>query len=133
MSQENIEVVREMVDAFNRDDLEAVIESCDESCAIIEPSEMPDSPELGFRGHDGIREWMANLRGNAGAQFEPRAFTTAGEVVLCELASRGRGRASGVPVEWTTFAVMSLHQRKIAEIRVFLSKEQALEAAGLAE
>jgi ketosteroid isomerase-like protein len=133
MSPGNEEVVRDMLDAFNRDDLEAVIASFDESCEIVEPSEMPDSPALGYRGHDGIREWMANLRGTARAEFEPRAFTTAGELLLCELASRGLGQASGVPVEWTTFAVASIRSGKIMQVRVFLSKEQALEAAGLQE
>jgi len=37
MSQEKVEVVRDMLDAFNRDDLEAVIASVEEGCEIVEP------------------------------------------------------------------------------------------------
>ena len=37
MSQENVEIVRNMLDAFNRDDLEAVIASYEEGCEIVEP------------------------------------------------------------------------------------------------
>jgi ketosteroid isomerase-like protein len=133
MSQENVEVVRGMLDAFNRDDLDGVIACFDQACEIVEPSEMPDSPATGFRGHEGIREWMGNLRGTAQAEFEPSAFTTMGELVVCELASRGLGHASGVPIEWTTFALVRIRAGKIAEVRVFLSKDQALEAAGLRE
>ena len=96
------------------------------------PPEVPDSPVLGYRGHQGVREWMANLRETAQAEFKPRAFTTTGDLVLCELVSRGLGQ-SGVPIEWTTFAVVRVRTGKIAQIRVFLSREQALEAAGLAE
>ncbi len=133
MSQENVEVVRHMLDAFNRGDVEAVIAAFDESCELYEPPEVPDRPGRGFRGHDGIREWMANRRGVAGVRFEPHSFTTSGDVILCEWASRGRGQASGVPVEWTTFAVLQMRGGKIARGQGFLNREEALEAVGLRE
>jgi ketosteroid isomerase-like protein len=122
-----------MLDAFNHDDFDAVVASFDERCQIIEPFEMPDRPAFGYRGHDGIREWMANLRGTAKAEFEPRTFTDAGDLLLCEITSRGLGQASGIRVEWTTFAVVRIRDGKIEQVRVFLSSDQALEAAGLRE
>ena len=133
MSQENVEVVRSMLDAFNRDDVDSVVAAFDERCEINEPPEMPDSPAMGYRGHVGIREWMGNLRAVAGADFEPRRFTPSGDVLLCELASRGLGHASGAPIEWMTFAVFEMRGRKIARVRVFLSREEAVEAVGLLE
>jgi ketosteroid isomerase-like protein len=95
MPEENVEVVRSMLGAFNRDDVDAVIAAFDEGCEIREPLEMPDSPAMGYRGHDGIREWMRNLRGVARAGFEPRRFTSRGDVLLCELASRTRAGERG--------------------------------------
>ena len=133
MAQDNVEVARRMLDAFNRDDVEAVIAAFDEDCEIKEPPEMPDSPAGGYRGHDGIRDWMGNLRGVAGAGFEPRHFEASGDSLLCELASTGHGHASGVPVEWMTYAVFEMRGGKIARIRVFLSRAEALEAVGLSE
>jgi ketosteroid isomerase-like protein len=133
MSQENVDVVRSMLDAFNRDDVDSVVAAFDERCEIKEPLEMPDSPAMGYRGHVGIREWMGNLRAVAGASFEPRRFTSSGDVLLCELASRGLGQTSEVPIEWMTFAVLEMRGGKIARIRVFLSREEAVEAAGLRE
>ena len=133
MSEENVELVRSMLDAFNRDDVDTVVAAFDEGCEIKEPLEMPDSPPTGYRGHDGIREWMANLRAVAGAGFEPRRFTPSGDVLLCELASRGVGHASGAPIEWMTFAVFEMRGGKIARVRVFLSREEAVAAAGLRE
>jgi ketosteroid isomerase-like protein len=38
-----------------------------------------------------------------------------------------------VPIEWTTFAVFDLRHGKIARIRVFLDRREALEAVGLSE
>ena len=133
MSQENVDLVRRMFDAFNRGDVDAVVATFGEGCLVEEPLEMPDSPSLGFRGHDGIREWMANLRGVAGVRFEPRSFITGGDVVVSDLASHGRGQGSGAPVEWTTFAVLQLCGGKIARARAFLSRDDALAAAGLSE
>ena len=61
MPEENVEVVRSMLGAFNRDDVDAVIAAFDEGCEIREPLEMPDSPAMGYRGHDapvGGRDWL---------------------------------------------------------------------------
>jgi ketosteroid isomerase-like protein len=131
MAQENVDLVRRMLDAFNRGDVNAVMASFDANCELHEPREMPDSPAGGFRGHNGIREWMTNLREIAGVQFEPTSFTTSGDVVLCELAARGLGQASGAPVEWTTFAVLRVRDGKIVRTQAFLGRDEAREAAGL--
>ena len=133
MSQENVEVVRQMLDSFNRGDVAAVIGKFDKNCELHEPPEMPDRLALGFRGHNGIRDWMANLREVGGIEFEPISFTTSGDVVLSELTARGRGQASGVPFEWTTFAVVQLRDAKIVGVDSFLSRVEALDAAGLSE
>jgi ketosteroid isomerase-like protein len=133
MSQENIDVVRRMLDAFNRGDVDAVIAAFHEGCEVSEPPEVPDRPALGFHGHDGIRDWMINLREVAGVEFRPRNFTTSGDVIVTELGSRGQGQASGVPVEWTTFAVVRVRDGKITRAQGFLSRDEALEAAGLPE
>jgi ketosteroid isomerase-like protein len=131
MPEENVEVVRRMLDAFNRGDVEAVVATFDDRCEIDEPQEMPDGPATGFRGHDGIREWMANLRRVAGVRFEARSFTASADFVISELASTGLGQASGVPVEWTTFAVVRMHNGRIARVQAFLDKDAAAEAADL--
>jgi ketosteroid isomerase-like protein len=89
---------------------------------------MPDSPAVGYRGHAGIRDWMGNLRGVAGAGFEARRFESSGDSLLCELASTGLGRASGVPVEWVTHAVLEVRGDKVTRLQVFLSRTEALEA-----
>jgi ketosteroid isomerase-like protein len=133
MSQENVEIVQRMLDAFNRGDVKGVVATFDEDCLLEEPREMPDRPSRGFRGHDGIREWMANLRGVARVRFEPRSFIVGVDAVVSELAAHGQGQGSGVPVEWPTFAAMRMRNGKIVRAQAFLSRAEALEAVGLAE
>jgi ketosteroid isomerase-like protein len=130
MAQENEDVVRRLVEAFNRDDVDTVLAAFTGDCQIDEPQQMPDSPTGGYRGPDGVREWMRNLRGVAGISFEVRTTTAIGDSLLCELASRGRGQASDVPIDWTTFAVFDLRDGQVARIRVFLDRREALEAMG---
>jgi ketosteroid isomerase-like protein len=129
MSQENVEIVRRLVDAFNDDDVGGVIAAFDENCELHEPPEMPDSPSRGFRGHDGIRAWMANLRAIA-VHFEPRSFQANGDVVLSEWAASGRGQASDVAFEWTSFVVFLVRDGKVVRAHAFLNEEEAVEAAG---
>ncbi len=127
MSQENVEIVRGMVDAFNRGDVDAVIASFHEHCELHEPPEMVDTPRAGFRGHDGIREWMANLRETAEIRFEPTSFITDGDSVFSEWVARGLGQTGGVPIEWRSFVVLRVRDGKIEQARAFLSRAEALE------
>lgn len=133
MSRENMEVVLALLDAFNRDDTDTVLAAFDEGCEIDEPPQMPDSPATGYRGHDGVRQWMGNLREVGGISFELRNATPSGNALLCELASRGQGRGSDVPIEWMTFAAFDVGHGKITRIRVFLDRAEALEAMGFSE
>lgn len=131
MSQQNSDLVRRMLRAFNLDDVDAVLATFTDDCVLREPPEMPDSPADGFRGHDGIRTWMANLRDVAGIEFEPIGFSAGDDALLCELAARGRGEAGGVPLRWTTFAVFRVREGRIARVQAFLTSEEAVAAAGM--
>jgi ketosteroid isomerase-like protein len=133
MTKENVEVVRRMVEAFNRDDSDAVVAAFAQDCELHEPPEMPDRLPRGFRGHDGIREWVGKLRGIADVRFEPRDFSVTGDVIVSEWAAHGRGQSSGVPIQWSTFTVLRMREGKIARAKAFLTMAEALEAAGLDE
>jgi ketosteroid isomerase-like protein len=131
MAQENEEVVRRLVEAFNRDEVDTVVAAFTADCQIDEPPQMPDSPAGGYRGPDGVREWMGNLRDVAGASFELGEVTSSGDTLLWEVASRAQGRGSDVPIDWKTFAVFELRDGRVARLRVFLDRPEAVRAAGL--
>ena len=124
MSQQNVEVVRRLVDAFNRDDVDTVVAAFTADCQIDEPPQMPDSPTGGYRGPDGVRDV-------AGASFELGPVTPSGDTLLYEVASHAQGRGSDVSIDWKTFAVFDLRHGKVARIRVFLDRRDALDALEL--
>ena len=57
-----------------------------------------------------------------------------GDSVVSVVNTRARGRASGVEVEWTHNAgVWTIREGKVVRVAWFAAREEALEAAGLAE
>jgi ketosteroid isomerase-like protein len=94
---------------------------------------MPDRLATGFRGHEGIREWADNLRRAADVRFELRDLSGTGDMIVSEWVGHGRGQASNVPLQWTSFVVLWMRGGKIARGEAFLTLPEALEAAGLSE
>jgi ketosteroid isomerase-like protein len=133
MSQENVDVVRQMLDAFNRGDVSAVTAAFDEDCELHEPPETPDTPASGFHGHEGVRQWMTNLRDVAEIQFEARVIRASGDLILSEWIAHGSGHSSGVPIRWTSYVLLQMRAAKILRGQAFLGRDQAMKAAGLSE
>jgi len=130
MAEDDIEFIRQRLDAFNRGDAEAWIAAWDPEGELYELIGIPDAPDV-YRGHDGIRKWLANARSIMGKDFQmkPAAITPVGEAVLVEIEGSGVGEGSGVPVDWTTYVTIWVRGGKIVRSRAFQTREQALEAA----
>ena len=102
MSEENVELMRRALEAVNQGDDDAWIAAWHPEAELYELVGIPDAPQV-YRGHDGVREWLANARSILGPDLhmEPTDFTPIGEVVLTEIVGSGVGEGSGVPVKWT--------------------------------
>ena len=82
MSQENVEIVRQAFDAFNRGDLEAVVSVCDPAVEWFPPKELP-SPSA-YRGHQGVRDATPETCSDtfSGVKAEPERLIDAGDQVI---------------------------------------------------
>jgi ketosteroid isomerase-like protein len=134
MSQENVEVVRAAFDAYVRGDIDAVLGLCDENIVITQPAEVPGvSPEQ--RGHAGVLEAFS-IWPEQWDDFQieiERVVAHPGDYVVVATHQRGRGKQSGVEVDGEFTFVFAVRGGKIAEWRIFVQRDQALEAAGLRE
>jgi ketosteroid isomerase-like protein len=95
MSQENVEVVRRGYDAFNRGDIEGVIETVG-SEVRWDMSERVLNPAV-YEGHDGIRRFVEETDEVwEDFRLEPLEFIDAGDKVVVSQLIRGsgKGRAS---------------------------------------
>jgi ketosteroid isomerase-like protein len=134
MSQENVDVVRAAFDAFTRGDTEAVLQLCAEDIEITQAPELPGVSPRQY-GHPGVLEAFAIWP----EQWDEyriesmRVVADPGEHVVVTTQQRGRGKQSGVEVDMEFAFLFAVREGKIAEWRIFVSEDQALEAAGLGE
>jgi ketosteroid isomerase-like protein len=129
MSQENVEVVRELWDAYSRGDFDRVIALTDPYVVLV------TLEEGALYGPNAVRanyaRWME--------AWEEEPETTVEEVigsgdhVLVIACFQGRGRGSGVRVEQRLYEVYTLRNGRILRVDEFSDRANALEAAGLRE
>ena len=120
-----IELGRRWVDASNRRDAETLVEIADPNI-VFHPTRLFDNRGP-YSGHDGLREWIADVR-EADLPLTERVTDVrrghGGDmVVLGHVLLRGR-RTSPFSI------VMSVRDSKIAEAHVYLSDEAELERIG---
>jgi hypothetical protein len=131
MSAENAAAARRIVDAFNRRDLDSVLDDLDPEVQLDEWQEAPGAQS--YHGPEGVRtgldswfetwEWM---------QVDIQELREVGDRVLFTLHQRAKGRGSGIEIEITSWNVYSFRDGKVSRMQLFTSREPALEAAGLA-
>ena len=132
MSEENIEIVRNAFDAFQRGDVEGVLRLCDENIVITQPAELPGATSRQY-GHSGVIEAFALWP----AQWDDyrieisRVVADPGDHVVVATHQHGRGKQSGIEVETEMTFVFTIGDRRISDWKLFLREEEALEAAGL--
>jgi ketosteroid isomerase-like protein len=132
MSQENVEVVRSLLAAFDRGDYEAALALIDPDVEWAEPPYLPGSGVQ--RGHEGIRRGWARWLGEwEWFNVEPVEFIDAGDRVMVHGTNRARGRASGVEVTRQFGSVFTVRAGKVLRHEAFATKAEALEAVGLSE
>jgi ketosteroid isomerase-like protein len=131
MSQENVEIVRRLLEAFNRGDFEAVFKDAapefeyDLSRAV--------GPWRGVYGRDGalsmIREIVESWEW---VRVEPHELIEVGEHVVVPWTMQGAGR-DGIEVEARSTWVCTIRDGLIVRICLYQERGEALEAAGLRE
>ena len=131
MSQENVEVVRRTMDAYNARDLPAYFDMLSESVRL--QSRFSAMGHV-YHGHDDLRRYFAELD-EVWSRYEMRVLRLipAGRQVaaLCHLYAVGR--ESDLQVEENSAIVFTLEAGKIVQIDAYPTHAQALEAAGLSE
>ena len=133
MSQANVEIVRRIVEAFNRRDEDAVVAAL-KNCEWEDALFLVEGRRI-YRGEAQIREWWKQL-------WEPfeelhlqlGETISVGDRVLAEAYLSGRGQRSGVDVpQWHYWNVCWFTDGELARRQLFQDRAEALEAAGLSE
>ena len=132
MSEENVELVKRAVASVNQRDIDGYLACCTEDVQLITP--VADVAGA-YVGREGIRRFFADIA-DAGPDFKltiERLEEVGPNRVLVLMRVTATFRASGIPTETATGNVYDLADGKIKMIRIFVDRNQALEAAGLRE
>ena len=142
MSHENLEAVREVISAVNDRDLDRYLVHCTESIELETPWAAVEGV---YEGPDAIRRLFSDLRDTL-PDFHlvvERLEPIGSDRVLAFLRASATGRASGITASAGVSSatgggipsanVYDFAGGKIRRIRVFLDRQEALEAVGLRE
>jgi ketosteroid isomerase-like protein len=116
---ENVELARQMIDAFLRGDLEAVFARM---TPAVEFENRTGAPGLDgtWVGRDGILDMLVALsEAFEDYRFEPLRYEACDNQVAILLREIGRGRLSGLEVDQRTVFLSTLVDGKVARIEAF--------------
>ena len=130
MSQQDLEIVQRFEDSWTRRDLDAALE-CVHTDFEFDWSESM-SPFVGtYKGHDGLaRFWSEMLE--AWEDFSPtivEVIDRGPDGLITVVLVRARGKGSGIDMEARGAMLWTVQEGKIARVKMFQSKEDAVQAA----
>ena len=128
MSQENVERVRNSLDAYRRGDYDA-------ASACLAPNVVWEvGQELPAHGPEAVRDLWKRWD-NEWEELETVAdeILDAGDKVVLAMRYRGRGRGSGIEVSDRLFEVHTFRDGQCVSKVDFANRSEALEAAGLSD
>ena len=130
MSQENVEIVRAMYESWNRTGGVPALQ-----LEWIDSGIEVDLPRVDtYRGHDGFADALESFWDSfEDHHIEIEECVPTGDDVVLTVHYFGRGKSSGVEVDMRHWHVWTMRDGKAVCWRVFDTRVEALEAAGLSE
>ena len=127
MQPGNVELVREIIHALNRGDVEAMLARMDPD---FEWRPLEDSPIAGnYRGHEDVRryveDWLSTFDDLRVELEEPSAV---GDHVVVVVRGHGRGRASGIGLYNRFCQVWTLRRGRAVRMEEYATRDQGLAA-----
>jgi ketosteroid isomerase-like protein len=139
MSEENVELVRRLLEMFAKRDHERAFDFYAPDIEWDATGHREVSPDLAgvYRGHDGVRtywrRWLSAWR-DLEFEIEDVRDGAGDEVVALIRNQRQWGRHSGIVTEMPAYGlVFTIRGDKVVRWRSYSDQESALEAAGLSE
>src|SRR3984893_7983456 len=130
MSQDNVETVRRAIAAINARDIDAYLDFCTEDVELLMPLAGAE-----YLGADGIKRFLTDIEDiGPDLRIEVQRVQAIGDSnAIAFTRFRSTGRASGIVTGGEGANVYDFIDGKISRIRIFLDRDEALKAVGLAE
>jgi ketosteroid isomerase-like protein len=125
----NMELAKAGYEAFQRSDVQTVLDLTDPEVEIYLPPTLPNSGT--FHGHEGYMTWLGRwLEAWDDFHIEVRGMEAVGERhVVTAIHQSGIGRGSGIPVEMDVAYMLDIRDGKVIALQMDLSRDEALSVA----
>jgi uncharacterized protein len=132
MDQAHVDLLRDFYDALNRDDVESAVQLCDPDVRVyLNPDVVAALPP---RGHKEVASYLRGWFDSWDTYVpRPQEFIDAGEQVVVMVDLRARGKGSRFEIEEEMADVFTLEDGNIVQLRLYVDRGVALDAAGIAE
>ena len=131
VSATDAEIVRGGYEAFNRGDIDWMVEHMDPDIHWEDAAKVPDART--YRGVDEVRRYLESLfRHWDEIRYELEDVRDGPEGVVAFVRLVARGKTSGAAVDASMAHVHELRDGRGVRVRVYFDRDAALEAVGLA-
>jgi uncharacterized protein len=123
----NVEIIRRGLDAYNRGDVDAVLETADPDIEFVPLRSLIVGGS--YHGHDGIRKFFEDLDEEwDDFSISKEEFREREDAVLLLGEFEATGKASGMQVQHPVAWLFELRSGKVVRMRAFSSQDEALRA-----
>jgi ketosteroid isomerase-like protein len=133
MPDANVSLVRQLIEAFNSEDIDRVLALAHGDVEIEISPDVSAEPDI-YRGHEGMRRYFESFRDvMVDVRFEAEQVWEIDATVVVALLLTATGRQTAIVVEQRSAGVWTFREGKLIGIRAYASPADALQAAGLVE
>jgi ketosteroid isomerase-like protein len=143
MQESQTDVIRGIYDAFNRRDIDGVLDGMHPEVEVVETQDLAYAATLlrvlgprfvvlsaGYRGHEEVKKLFEAVWTLADWFIaEPQEFVEGDDWVVVVLRLRARAKGTGLEGEAETAHLWGTRDGKGARLEVYTDKDQALKAA----
>jgi ketosteroid isomerase-like protein len=134
MPRDKVDIARRAVDTFNRRDVDGLFAELVTLDVEFSSSAVRALGGDEYRGREGAERFVAETSENwEELQNIPEEFRDLGDRVLVLGRLKGRGKASGAPVDQPYVGIFDFRGDRIWRNRTYFDRAEGLRAAGLSE
>ena len=137
MSQENVEALRRVYEAFARGDFRSTLDIYDPHVVLVQRDDsniFGRDVEGAYWGVDGLGEYMRKVfEPWSSVKIDAEELIEAGDSVVAAIVMHLVGRGGGVPVEVRYFHLWTFRGDSVIRLDMVPTPEQAFGAVGLRE
>jgi ketosteroid isomerase-like protein len=128
--KETVELLRRFYESFNQHDLDAVLELCTEDVEIYKDPEVVEMVAAMMpRGQELVAQYLRTwLESWDSYNARPEDFVQSGDECAALIQLRARGKGSQFDIEEEMADVFTVQEGRIARLRLYVRRPEALEA-----